>query len=391
MFPGLGAVCQRGETGQWDHQTDHHLPVIHRKHGEGLAFYIFFFLFSTAHLYSSVPQTHSLALYGRPKIDGELKICTPEKKSKQDRYVLNDCGFFLRVSAACLTGVACVWLFFRFAFLFDKAMFVCKKKGGETFELKDIIELQCYHIRDDPSGEKDNKKVFHRSDVHPVHLLEKANIVCVFMREQWSHVFLLLDGYGSTGYDLYFKTRELKKKWLEQFEMALWVTKRALITFIYVVMSCVVSCIQASLTSFKLFLYGCRSNMCPENSMANGHDFQMHCFEGTTSCRACSMLLRCFFSPHPSPAFRWVCGWISPSASSKGDFLPGLSLHALQNGSTQRVFRQSRCLWKKLGSVFTHQRLLIHQNCSFLQNLSLFYRTYWYYKEGKNSVDLIWC
>uniref|UniRef100_A0A672Z7J6 Osteoclast-stimulating factor 1 n=1 Tax=Sphaeramia orbicularis TaxID=375764 RepID=A0A672Z7J6_9TELE len=149
-------------------------------------------------------MTHSLAHYGRPKIDGELKICSSEKKSKQDRY----------------------------AFLFDKAMFVCKKKSGETFELKEIIELQHYQIRDESAGEKDNKK--------------------------WSYLFLLLDCYGRCGYDLFFKTRELKKKWLEQFEMAL-------------------------------------SNMCPENSTANNHDFQMHNFEETTSCKACSMLLRGIF------------------------------------------------------------------------------------------------
>ncbi|XP_071360568.1 proto-oncogene vav-like isoform X2 [Trachinotus anak] len=149
-------------------------------------------------------MTQSLALYGRPKIDGELKICSSEKRSKQDRY----------------------------AFLFDKAMFVCKKKGGETFELKEIIDLQHYQIRDETTGEKDNKK--------------------------WSYSFLLLDVCGRSGYDLFFKTRELKKKWLEQFEMAL-------------------------------------SNMCPENSTANNHDFQMHCFEETTSCKACSMLLRGIF------------------------------------------------------------------------------------------------
>uniref|UniRef100_A0A665TWB0 Osteoclast-stimulating factor 1 n=1 Tax=Echeneis naucrates TaxID=173247 RepID=A0A665TWB0_ECHNA len=149
-------------------------------------------------------MSQSLALYGRPKIDGELKICSSEKKSKQDRY----------------------------AFLFDKAMFVCKKKGGENFELKEVIELQHYQIRDETAGEKDNKK--------------------------WSYLFLLLDVYGRNGYDLFFKTRELKKKWLEQFEMAL-------------------------------------SNMCPENSTANNHDFQMHCFEETTSCKACSMLLRGIF------------------------------------------------------------------------------------------------
>ncbi|XP_055080804.1 proto-oncogene vav-like [Periophthalmus magnuspinnatus] len=148
--------------------------------------------------------TESLALYGRPKIDGELKICSPEKKSKQDRY----------------------------AFLFDKAMFVCKKKSGETFELKDTIDLQRYQVRDETTGEKDNKK--------------------------WSYLFLLLSCYGRGGYDLFFKTRELKKKWLEQFEMAI-------------------------------------SNMCPENATANNHDFQMHCFEETTSCRACSMLLRGIF------------------------------------------------------------------------------------------------
>ncbi|XP_067259436.1 proto-oncogene vav-like isoform X1 [Chanodichthys erythropterus] len=149
-------------------------------------------------------MSQSLALYGRPKIDGELKICSPEKKSKQDRY----------------------------AFLFDKALLVCKKRSGESLELKELIELQHYQLRDEPSGEKDNKK--------------------------WTHTFLLMDLYGQGGYDLYFKTRELKKKWLEQFEMAL-------------------------------------SNMCPENSSANGHDFQMHCFEETTSCKACQMLLRGIF------------------------------------------------------------------------------------------------
>uniref|UniRef100_A0A1A8N903 Osteoclast-stimulating factor 1 n=1 Tax=Nothobranchius pienaari TaxID=704102 RepID=A0A1A8N903_9TELE len=96
---------------------------------------------------------------------------------------------------------------------------ICKKKSGETFDLKEIIELNHYQIRDETTGEKDNKK--------------------------WSYLFLLLDCYGKCGYDFFFKTRELKKKWLEQFEMAL-------------------------------------SNMCPENANANNHDFQMFCFEETT-------------------------------------------------------------------------------------------------------------
>ncbi|XP_077460844.1 proto-oncogene vav [Stigmatopora argus] len=149
-------------------------------------------------------MTQSLALFGRPKMDGELKICSTEKKSKQERY----------------------------AFLFDRAMFVCKKKSGESFELKEIIQLQHYQVRDETTGDKDKKK--------------------------WSYLFLLLDSFGKCGYDLYFKTRELKKKWLEQFEMA-------------------------------------QSNMCPENAAANNHDFQMHNFEETASCKACAMMLRGIF------------------------------------------------------------------------------------------------
>ncbi|TTE81765.1 Proto-oncogene vav [Bagarius yarrelli] len=146
-------------------------------------------------------MTQSLALFGRPKIDGELKICSPDKKSKQDRY----------------------------AFLFDKALVVCKKRSSESMELKELIKLQQFQLRDEPSGDK-----------------------------KWTHSFLLMDSYSERTYDLYFKTRELKKKWLEQFEMAL-------------------------------------SNMSPENSTANGHDFQMHCFKETTSCKACQMLLRGIF------------------------------------------------------------------------------------------------
>ncbi|KAM6940454.1 proto-oncogene vav [Xenentodon cancila] len=184
--------------------------------------------------------TQSLAFFGRPKIDGELKISSSEKKSKQDRY----------------------------AFLFDKAVIICKKKSGETFELKEIIELHHYQIRDEPTGEKDNKK--------------------------WSHLFLLLDFYGKCGYDFFFKTRELKKKWLEQFEMAM-------------------------------------SNMCPVNSNANNHDFQMQCFEETTSCKACSMLLRGIFfqgyqcSRCKMAAHKECLGRVPPCGRSAGLFINLLS------------------------------------------------------------------
>lgn len=56
-----------------------------------------------------------------------------------------------------------VWMLVRYAFLFDKAVIICKKKSGETFELKEIIELHHYQIRDETTGEKDNKKVVYTS------------------------------------------------------------------------------------------------------------------------------------------------------------------------------------------------------------------------------------
>nr|XP_012416097.1 PREDICTED: proto-oncogene vav isoform X1 [Odobenus rosmarus divergens] len=142
----------------------------------------------------------SLAHYGRPKIDGELKITSVERRSKMDRY----------------------------AFLLDKALLICKRRG-DSYDLKDFVNLHSFQVRDDSSGDRENKK--------------------------WTHMFLLIEDQGAQGYELFFKTRELKKKWMEQFEMAI-------------------------------------SNIYPENATANGHDFQMFSFEDTTSCKACQMLLR---------------------------------------------------------------------------------------------------
>uniref|UniRef100_A0AAZ3RUY5 Vav guanine nucleotide exchange factor 1 n=1 Tax=Oncorhynchus tshawytscha TaxID=74940 RepID=A0AAZ3RUY5_ONCTS len=199
-------------------------------------------------------MTQSLALYGRPKIDGELKISSSEKKSKQDRY----------------------------AFLFDKAMLlVCKKKSGETMELKEIIDLQYYQLRDETTGEKDSKK--------------------------WSHFFLLIDCYGKSGYDLFFKTRDLKKKWLEQFEMAL-------------------------------------SNMCPENCTANSHDFQMHCFEDTTSCKACSMLLRYTHTHTHTQGYRCSRCRMAAHKECLGR-VPGCGRNSDHSGNVKKVRLLSEALY----------------------------------------------
>uniref|UniRef100_A0A8B9IKV4 Vav guanine nucleotide exchange factor 1 n=1 Tax=Anser cygnoides TaxID=8845 RepID=A0A8B9IKV4_ANSCY len=145
-------------------------------------------------------RPQSLAQFGRPKIDGELKVSSTERRSKVDRY----------------------------GFLLDKALIICKRRG-DSYEAKEVVDLQSHQLRDGGLGPRDGKK--------------------------WTHTFLLIDTAGLQGYELFFKTRELKKKWLEQFEMAL-------------------------------------SNIFPEHALADGHDFQMFSFEDTTSCKACQMLLR---------------------------------------------------------------------------------------------------
>uniref|UniRef100_A0A2K6FL06 Proto-oncogene vav n=1 Tax=Propithecus coquereli TaxID=379532 RepID=A0A2K6FL06_PROCO len=176
----------------------------------------------------------SLAHYGRPKIDGELKITSVERRSKMDRY----------------------------AFLLDKALLICKRRG-DSYDLKDFVNLHSFQVRDDSSGDKDNKK--------------------------WSHMFLLIEDQGAQGYELFFKTRELKKKWMEQFEMAI-------------------------------------SNIYPENAAANGHDFQMFSFEETTSCKACQMLLRgTFYQGYRchrcrAPAHKECLGRVPPCGRHGQDF-----------------------------------------------------------------------
>nr|XP_040054213.1 guanine nucleotide exchange factor VAV2 isoform X12 [Gasterosteus aculeatus aculeatus] len=141
--------------------------------------------------------------YGRPKIDGELKVSSIVNRTKQDRYI----------------------------FLFDKVVIVCKRKGY-CYELKEIIELQSYKMSDDPMNNRDVKK--------------------------WSYGFYLIHLQGKQGFQFFCKTEETKRKWMEQFEMAM-------------------------------------SNIKPERATANQHNFQMHTFDKNTNCRACKMLLRGIF------------------------------------------------------------------------------------------------
>uniref|UniRef100_A0A673VYD7 Vav guanine nucleotide exchange factor 3 n=1 Tax=Salmo trutta TaxID=8032 RepID=A0A673VYD7_SALTR len=146
----------------------------------------------------------SLSTYGRPKGDGEVRVTSIDKRAKQDRHI----------------------------FLFDAAVIVCKRRG-DNYEMKEVIDLHHFKITNNPTSDKENRK--------------------------WSYGFYLTHDQGQSGFELFFKTKELKKKWLEQFGMAI-------------------------------------SNIRPENGTSNFHEFKMHTFDRITSCSYCHMLLRGIFN-----------------------------------------------------------------------------------------------
>ncbi|KAL7386371.1 hypothetical protein ABVT39_007440 [Epinephelus coioides] len=145
-----------------------------------------------------------LCSFGRPKGDGEVRMVSSVDKRKQDRHI----------------------------FLFDVAVIVCKRRG-DNYEMKDILELNYFKITNNPTTDREGKK--------------------------WCYGFYVTHQQGHVGFELFFKTRELKKKWLDQFEMAI-------------------------------------SNIRPEKANHNSHQFKMHTFERITSCSFCHLLLRGIFN-----------------------------------------------------------------------------------------------
>uniref|UniRef100_A0A3Q1BXV5 Vav guanine nucleotide exchange factor 3 n=1 Tax=Amphiprion ocellaris TaxID=80972 RepID=A0A3Q1BXV5_AMPOC len=145
-----------------------------------------------------------LSNYGRPKGDGEVRVASVDKRAKQDRHI----------------------------FLFDAAVIVCKRRG-DNYEMKEVIDLHLFKITNNPTSDKENRK--------------------------WSYGFYLTHNQGQSGFEFFFKTKEMKKKWQDQFGMAI-------------------------------------SNIHPENANNNFHEFRMHTFERITSCNSCHMLLRGVFN-----------------------------------------------------------------------------------------------
>ncbi|KAG7275791.1 hypothetical protein CRUP_038271 [Coryphaenoides rupestris] len=168
-----------------------------------------------------------LSNYGRPKGDGEVRVSSVDKRAKQDRHI----------------------------FLFDAAVIVCKRRG-DNYEMKEVIDLHHFKITSNPTSDKENRK--------------------------WSHVFYLTHNQGQAGYELFFKTKELKKKWLEQFSMAIWVPR---------VPGRVLGA-GCRVQDAGCRVLGARSNIHPENGTSDNHEFRMHTFDRITSCNSCHMLLR---------------------------------------------------------------------------------------------------
>lgn len=52
----------------------------------------------------------------------------------------------------------------RYGFLLDKALIICKRRG-DSYEAKDIVDLQSHQLRDGDLGPRDGKKVPWDPDV----------------------------------------------------------------------------------------------------------------------------------------------------------------------------------------------------------------------------------
>ncbi|TWW71306.1 Guanine nucleotide exchange factor VAV3 [Takifugu flavidus] len=82
----------------------------------------------------------ALSNYGRPKGDGEVRVASVDKRAKQDRHI----------------------------FLFDAAVIVCKRRG-DNYEMKEVIDLHLFKITNNPTSDKETRKVGHVPAPRPRH------------------------------------------------------------------------------------------------------------------------------------------------------------------------------------------------------------------------------
>uniref|UniRef100_A0AAQ5ZSI7 Vav guanine nucleotide exchange factor 3 n=1 Tax=Amphiprion ocellaris TaxID=80972 RepID=A0AAQ5ZSI7_AMPOC len=169
----------------------------------------------------------------RTALDAMKDLAQYVNEVKRDNETLREIDQYqksienLVIFSMILTSLNC-----RHIFLFDAAVIVCKRRG-DNYEMKEVIDLHLFKITNNPTSDKENRK--------------------------WSYGFYLTHNQGQSGFEFFFKTKEMKKKWQDQFGMAI-------------------------------------SNIHPENANNNFHEFRMHTFERITSCNSCHMLLRGVFN-----------------------------------------------------------------------------------------------
>lgn len=55
----------------------------------------------------------------------------------------------------------------RHIFLFDAAVIVCKRRG-DNYEMKEVIDLHLFKITNNPTSDKENRKVCTHMDMVPI-------------------------------------------------------------------------------------------------------------------------------------------------------------------------------------------------------------------------------
>ncbi|XP_038649504.1 guanine nucleotide exchange factor VAV3-like isoform X2 [Scyliorhinus canicula] len=145
---------------------------------------------------------------------------------------------------------------------------------------------------------------------------------------QWSHGFYLTHVHGQNGFEFFCKTKDLKKKWLEQFGMAL-------------------------------------SNIHPENANSNNHAFIMHSFDQITYCQVCRMLLRgVFYQGYMCPrcgtgAHKECLGRLGICGKSTAG-LPKMQVLRRYNGCPQPPAYAGPALHIRLGDIIQVVRAEAH-------------------------------
>lgn len=91
-------------------------------------------------------------------------------------------SFIFSFSFWCLPFFCC-----RHIFLFDAAVIVCKRRG-DNYEMKEVIDLHSFKITNNPTSERENRKVCSRSPncLQSSLLQSRGQQMCCYAVVPWS-------------------------------------------------------------------------------------------------------------------------------------------------------------------------------------------------------------